>query len=72
MFLAPTFLEFPASYQFGRFLAFRGRALQFPGARGFLPKEGRETARLSITIRFLSKFPGNANNCNQLELSGFL
>jgi hypothetical protein len=41
----------------GRFLAFRGRALQFPGARGFLPKEGRETARLGVTIELPSMFP---------------
>jgi hypothetical protein len=34
-------------------------------------RKGRETERLSITIRFPSKFPGNVNNCNLLKLSGF-
>jgi hypothetical protein len=55
----------------GRFLAFRGRALQFPGVRGFLPREGRETARVSITIWFPSMFPCNSSKFNMLKLSGF-
>jgi hypothetical protein len=54
---ARVFLEFLASYRLvGSWLS-ETEALQFPGARGFLSMKGKETERLSTTIRFPILFP---------------